>query len=852
MISEIFGLLSSVDISGKGIDRKFKVNLNRNRIRSISAYSSNSIFYFPMVVSDQITPEESAMIIRLSEKSNASFVVACISLMPFHRVRADDKMAIEEYLTQFHQNLGFNPGSNQAMQKMFGFIDSLEETAAKLSENDAVAQLQDFLYEAWQKSQRENLDFIKLVAESVSINDMYNLEAVDPKTRLLQEQYQAKMDELNLWGFLGEATDDMFDGDIDIEKLLAGEDDDDDFDFDDDYDDLDLDEASSKGSIRKAVTSAIKAANAGSFVKAEYTVDKDDKTRVTVAYYSLHDFTNGHAREAMRTGKAEELDGIIRNICNNISKSLSGVVSKVDVAGDWDEGSIILHLNNSMNEGTIKQAIDNVKFSLESVSANKIMSCKNLTKLATLEAKLKKLKNKYAKYLNRYKRKHKENQKTGSKSKLAIRFNGLQITNPKAFMTQYGKYIKIINQRLKLVEKRRTELHKRRGDEVSEQKLQENVITDLTDMDIGAVDYCIRLIDEALTAPDDEVFSLIEASGDIEPATIEGYKAVADYEREQAQKADRARHAAVKEAQKRAKAEFKANSQMNTWKMRAERTQKQLDAAKNEPKKNIGRQLPNEPYQDDDDDSISWNRGRSTSSVNMGRLANTGQKTIKTFDKEIFTDMDMKKANEAIPTFTKASIGFVIDETEEVVTRDVLIGIKSYLRKAPSLELINDVYNCIINKRKFLRFVKFISGEERSLSDLIFGIKELRSDALDAKGGAGQWRSAFKRRRRWAKISVPYLMKEYTPNGTIVMTMNEVDFIKSEYGIDIMKADHVRMLMDADFLLSFIILDQANEMVYVTYDGQGYGFQEYTYAMLEREQRDSDRMMRELYRSFSR
>ena len=84
------------------------------------------------------------------------------------------------------------------------------------------------------------------------------------------------------------------------------------------------------------------------------------------------------------------------------------------------------------------------------------------------------------------------------------------------------------------------------------------------------------------------------------------------------------------------------------------------------------------------------------------------------------------------------------------------------------------------------------------------------------------------------------------------MTMNEVEFIKSEYGIDVMDPAHVKMIMDADFLLSFVILDQANEMVYIVYDGQGYTFQQYTYAMLERESQTSDRVMRELYRSFSR
>ena len=95
-------------------------------------------------------------------------------------------------------------------------------------------------------------------------------------------------------------------------------------------------------------------------------------------------------------------------------------------------------------------------------------------------------------------------------------------------------------------------------------------------------------------------------------------------------------------------------------------------------------------------------------------------------------------------------------------------------------------------------------------------------------------------------------MKEYTPNGTLVMTKNEADYIKGEYGVDIMDPAHIKMVMDEQFLLGFIVVDQSEEIVYVTYDGHGYGFQTYTYASLEREQNASDRQIRELYRSLSR
>ena len=199
--------------------------------------------------------------------------------------------------------------------------------------------------------------------------------------------------------------------------------------------------------------------------------------------------------------------------------------------------------------------------------------------------------------------------------------------------------------------------------------------------------------------------------------------------------------------------------------------------------------------------------------------------------------MDMQKANDAVPFFAKATVGFIVegDRSEEVVNRDVLVGIKAFVHRVESKELITNLYNTIINKRKFLKFVKFVSGEEKSLSDLLFGFKELRDDALNTRNNAGRWTSALKQRRRMAKIRVPYLMTEYTPNGTLVMTKNEVDFIKAEYGVDVMDSAHVKMIMDDQFLLGFVVVDQAEELVYVVYDGHDYGFQTYTFPMLERE-----------------
>ena len=847
MIREIFDVLSAAEDSNVGKGLKRNINLNKSRIRSISSYSSNSIFYFPTIVSDQLMPDEATMVLKMLERSYASFVVACIGLMPFHRVSADDKASIENYLQQFHQNIGVKTTNNVN----WAADTFLRENA---TDDEAIKAAQDYLYECWQKYKSSGEDFIKIIATEVSLNDMFNEDAVDPKTKAIQVKFHERMNELNTWGFLGEATEELWDEDDELE---------DDEDLTEELyalygseNDIDLDDEEIEGFDESMLESALPAKERNKLPDSAFGLPKERK-------FPLHDAKHvklavkmfGHCPEKDRKALAKRIDAAMTKfeinmkiskknpICEYLPKKrLSEATDlnesrqldrmrkqsqqKIDQArqinkdygnkvdselkkvqdtyrkGPQDESiddirKQLDQINNDtdklirkgkkdhaeakrladetrkaanedieitelvvtesadiINEGNVKEAIDSLKFSLESVSDNKIMSASSLTKLNTIESKLKKAKTKYVKYLNRYKKKWKENQKSGSKSKLQITFNKMKISNPKAFMKQYGEYIKIINRKLKLVEKRKTQLKKAKG-------ISESV--DLFgQIELDNLEYIDRVITEALSKPDSETFEYIN----------------------------------------------EADSQNDTV------------------------------YVPDTDNN----------------RPNVATYNSTTFDKEVFTKMDMQKANDAIPFFAKATVGFIVEgnNAEEVVNRDVLVGIKAFVHRVESRELINNLYNTIINKRKFLKFVKFVSGEEKSLSDLLFGFKELRDDALNTRNNAGRWVSALKHRRRMAKASVPYLMKEYTPNGTLVMTKNEVDYIKSEYGINLMDAAHVKMIMDDQFLLGFVVVDQSEELVYVVYDGHDYGFQTYTFPMLERERSQSERQLRELYRAMSR
>lgn len=899
MIREIFDVLAAADAGDTGKSLKVKVKMNKSRIRSISSYSSNSIFYFPTIVSDQLLPDEVTMISRMVERVYASFVVACISLMPFHRVSADDKASIETYLQQFHQNIGIKTVPSTLPSSMGHFIG--ESASAETSEE--LKATQDFLYESWMKAKASGKDFIKIVAEEVSLNDMFNESALDPKTKIMRKRFLERQEELNTWGFLGEATAELFDEiDWDAEDFDEDEDDyddEDEFDDDEDYDGYDIDTAimdeahmrfrkarvnrgNLKGKLKKDKKDTLENSKTMNDEGKGQDIDKASKEeadRLEEATlpaaernklkdsdfglpkerkFPLHDAA--HVKAAIKMfGKCPEKDR--KELAGNINKAMDKHNVKVKIStknplsnylpkeklalkeefvAQETEDFIIYteSADGTLNEGNVKSAIDSIKFSLESVSDNKILSCSSLSKLNQIESKLNKAKNKYVKYLNRYKKKWKENQKSGSKSKLQITFNKMKISNPKAFMKQYGEYIKIINRKLKLVEKRRAQLRKVKG-------IKNEAVDSITQIDFDSLDYVNKVIDEAMYASDVDTFTYIdEASKTLKDGSVVYYDDDADLGDDFYTRMYQDQRSTSRNRNELDKTRRENKSDIDDLKFQAREADRrsgivQARALKAEEE---SRRLRDELAERDKNPAGIKNRGKRNAYEH------------RSFDKEVFTNMDMKKANDAVPTFAKATVGFIVegDRSEEVVNRDVLIGIKAFVHRVHSTELINDLYNCIINKRKFLKFVKFVSGEEKSLADLMFGIKELRLEALDNRSAAGRWRSAFKSRRRWSKISVPYLMKEYTPNGTLVMTKAEVDFIKSEYGVDVMDPNHVKMVMDSQFLLGFVVVDQAEEMVHVIYDGHGYGFQTYTFASLEREANRTNREMMSLFRAMSR
>ena len=79
--------------------------------RSISSYASKAIYYFPVLCSKTVLDKSAFMISSNLEAAYSSFVQACFAMVPAVKVKGSS-VNVEDYLKNFHQNIGINSGND--------------------------------------------------------------------------------------------------------------------------------------------------------------------------------------------------------------------------------------------------------------------------------------------------------------------------------------------------------------------------------------------------------------------------------------------------------------------------------------------------------------------------------------------------------------------------------------------------------------------------------------------------------------------------------------------------------------------------------------------------------------------
>lgn len=198
------------------------------------------------------------------------------------------------------------------------------------------------------------------------------------------------------------------------------------------------------------------------------------------------------------------------------------------------------------------------------------------------------------------------------------------------------------------------------------------------------------------------------------------------------------------------------------------------------------------------------------------------------------SDNDVKKSNELVPTLLNVSLNVKEDGNFGGVI-NFMLGIKAVLHPINNDEMVNNLVAGCKNSNKFFNFIRWTSGETTFFKDFLLNINEIKDDVYNRSAGASHWWTTLKRRKAWAKIKHKFpIGKRVLPNSSIVLSMEEVEYIKSTYGFDFMSTKIVDKIMKEYFLLSFVIVDSALEIAHFMFDGQT-DFQSVSFNGLERE-----------------
>jgi len=220
--------------------------------------------------------------------------------------------------------------------------------------------------------------------------------------------------------------------------------------------------------------------------------------------------------------------------------------------------------------------------------------------------------------------------------------------------------------------------------------------------------------------------------------------------------------------------------------------------------------------------------------------------------KDVLTDNDVKKSNELVSTTLHIRIKLVNNDNEDMGIVDFIVGIKCILHPIKSNDMISNMVSACRNDNKVFNFLRWTSGEISFFKDFLFNVKEIKKDVTDYKAGASPWWITLKRRKSLATMKDSmFIGKKILPNATIVISAEEVEFIKTEYGFDLFNPIFFKKIINTYFLLGFVVVDSSSEIAHFLFEDQD-NFQTLTFSALEKSNVNDERKFKEMLKVVNR
>lgn len=200
---------------------------------------------------------------------------------------------------------------------------------------------------------------------------------------------------------------------------------------------------------------------------------------------------------------------------------------------------------------------------------------------------------------------------------------------------------------------------------------------------------------------------------------------------------------------------------------------------------------------------------------------------------------DVKKANELIPTMM--TVNFITTGYDENIASQMVIGVKAKMYPADSVDIINRLAIKNDDRNGLLKLMKATTREISFVRDFLLAIDRAKIDALShsKRGSSSKMWKILERRALKSKIRRHLgQVNDASAITTIVVTQEEVEYLKKTQNIDIEDPKVIRPIMEAYNLMGFTIVDESMEVCKFIFDTGNDIYENISFTHLERESSD--------------
>lgn len=240
--------------------------------------------------------------------------------------------------------------------------------------------------------------------------------------------------------------------------------------------------------------------------------------------------------------------------------------------------------------------------------------------------------------------------------------------------------------------------------------------------------------------------------------------------------------------------------------------------------------------------------------VNALKKTDTYSK-MKTSGIQYVDDKKCEKLNTMKPLLMKVTLN-MLNKDDSLQPIEYVVGVKCHTRVIPATILPEVAQYPLKEMDKISRKVKWRAGELKFLKDIVFRIKEKKQTAADSRDPNRKWfrrlyelahmkgdapAAAVVEGKSLFKVFIKdkqgkgSLQNGMIPNASIIMTQTDVDNIKAETKIDLLKPGTAKKFCGELFLMSFIIIDTDRESIKILLPDMNNDFDVHSLAAVNKQ-----------------